>query len=456
MHAFKSDNTLYPIPAKDVGKWCYNEGLSSLMRLTMKEGLMKGVKASRRGLEISHLLFANDCILFGEASKKGALVMKQILNEYEDCSGQCVNFNKSTIFHSSNTAGEVQAEIGSIPELKVGAQDYYHKEAKRELEGSFEKFWWQKGYGKKGINWCQWNHMCQSKEEGGMGFRSMGQFNIALLAKQRWRILNNPKSLVAQVFKAKYFPTEEFLNSLLGNNSSYTWKSIWASKGVLMKGICWKVGRGTHISVLNDAWIPVARNFRLSSVVNNLNDFKVADLIDNNVRELKRELIVNTFSEEVAGKILSLLLVKDPHDDFSAWNGEPLGEYSVLNAYKLLQAFENDPRAYALQTDYNYSAVRYGQPGEKETAYDARLCQSASGVVGEVLLSSSKIHQGLTLALAVKALACHKAVQIGIVMQWPKIIVERDSLTKCKRSSTYFSNRNAEEEGGVSPSRECT
>lgn len=48
-----------------------SEGLSSLMRLALKEGLLRGAKVSRRGLEISHLLFTDDCILFGEASDRG-------------------------------------------------------------------------------------------------------------------------------------------------------------------------------------------------------------------------------------------------------------------------------------------------------------------------------------------------------------------------------------------------
>ncbi|KAA3484578.1 reverse transcriptase [Gossypium australe] len=64
---------------------------------------MKGVKASRRGPKISHLLFADDCIMFGEASEKGAKILKDILKEYENCSGQCINFNKSSIFYSTNT-----------------------------------------------------------------------------------------------------------------------------------------------------------------------------------------------------------------------------------------------------------------------------------------------------------------------------------------------------------------
>lgn len=60
---------------------------------------------------ISHLLFANDCILFGEASKIAATTLKQILNTYEIVSGQCVNFDKLVIFFSGNVTEVVQKEV---------------------------------------------------------------------------------------------------------------------------------------------------------------------------------------------------------------------------------------------------------------------------------------------------------------------------------------------------------
>lgn len=90
----------------------YSEGLSSLMRLKIR-GLIKGVKASRRGLAISHLLFTDDYILFGKATCNGAIALKDILKEYEKCSGQCVNFNKSTTFYSSNTLEERKYETSA-------------------------------------------------------------------------------------------------------------------------------------------------------------------------------------------------------------------------------------------------------------------------------------------------------------------------------------------------------
>ncbi|KAA3453822.1 Ribonuclease H-like superfamily protein [Gossypium australe] len=151
---------------------------------------------------------------------------------------------------------------------------------------------------------------------------------------------------------AKYFLNDQFLNSRLGNSSSYTWKSIWAVKDVLTKGLCWRVGTGINISINDDAWVPDAINFRLSSVVNSMRDLKVNALIDNTERIWKMELIKNTFSEEDAGKILRIPLARAPHDDFLVWGGEASGEFSVCSAYKLLQISDENPRAYALQTIY--------------------------------------------------------------------------------------------------------
>ncbi|KAA3467259.1 LINE-1 reverse transcriptase isogeny [Gossypium australe] len=78
------------------------EGLSVLMRLASREIRILGAKVCRSSPPITHLMFANDCILFGEVPDRGITVIKDILREYESCSGQCVNFEKSTAFFSSN------------------------------------------------------------------------------------------------------------------------------------------------------------------------------------------------------------------------------------------------------------------------------------------------------------------------------------------------------------------
>ena len=73
-----------------------------------------------------------------------------------------------------------------------------------------------------------------------------------MLAKQAWKILSNPNSLMAQVFKAKYFPYGDILNSKLGSNPSYAWLSIHNSLEVIRRGIRWRVGNGRRIHIWDD------------------------------------------------------------------------------------------------------------------------------------------------------------------------------------------------------------
>lgn len=50
-----------------------------------------------------------------------------------------------------------------------------------------------------------WERMGLPKNKGGLGFRDMSIFNKSLLAKQVWRLMQNPSSMVATIYKAIYF-----------------------------------------------------------------------------------------------------------------------------------------------------------------------------------------------------------------------------------------------------------
>ena len=61
-----------------------------------------------------------------------------------------------------------------------------------------------------------------------MGFRDLQSFNLAMLAKQIWRLLCELDSLCARVLKAWYYPDGKLLKARMKGGSSYTWQSLLA------------------------------------------------------------------------------------------------------------------------------------------------------------------------------------------------------------------------------------
>ena len=94
------------------------EGLSTLIKKAVSNGVIKGVSVCRGGPILSHLFFANDSIIFCKAFIENCDSLQRVLNVYELASSQQLNRAKTSLFFNSNTAHEVQEEIKS----KFGAQ----------------------------------------------------------------------------------------------------------------------------------------------------------------------------------------------------------------------------------------------------------------------------------------------------------------------------------------------
>jgi hypothetical protein len=96
----------------------------------------------------------------------------------------------------------------------------------KDINSMMQNFWWSHMNKNSKIHWMSWERMGRSKSVGGMGFRELVLFSKAKLAKQGWRILQNPSFLMVTIIQAKYFPHGDLLNASLGNKPSFAWRSI--------------------------------------------------------------------------------------------------------------------------------------------------------------------------------------------------------------------------------------
>lgn len=88
-HAFKSTQGIRQ--GNPISPYLFllcSEGLSCLLKSVGPVHLSRCVRVGVHSLWISHLLFVDDCIVFSEASQRGADRLVQILDKYHSGCGQ--------------------------------------------------------------------------------------------------------------------------------------------------------------------------------------------------------------------------------------------------------------------------------------------------------------------------------------------------------------------------------
>ncbi|GAA0177581.1 hypothetical protein LIER_42143 [Lithospermum erythrorhizon] len=90
------------------------EGLISLLKAACSRGDLHGIRMGQGMDPLTHLMFADDTLLFGHATIQEAQVFKSILHTYEHWSGQLVSVQKSVIQFSPNVDEETREAISGI------------------------------------------------------------------------------------------------------------------------------------------------------------------------------------------------------------------------------------------------------------------------------------------------------------------------------------------------------
>jgi hypothetical protein len=345
------------------------------------EGLISGVPIAARGYKLSHLLFADDTLLFCRANAVEWDNEMSLLKKYEKVSGQKLNSQKTSIFYGWNTGANFKEFITASAGLQASSNlDKYlglqaligrsktpsfadmrgrvHKRLKgwkekflsqagreilikavvqaiptysmsifklpkalcRSLNSMMNRFWWGRKQDERGTCWKSWTILGVAKKKGGMGFRDLETFNLALLAKQGWRLIQQPGSLLSRIMCEKYYPNSSFMHALLGHNPSYAWRSFVASKDILKKGLQWRIGNGISTKIWGDQWLPILGKRLNYNPAKGLDpDTRVCSLIDRQSGGWNYPLLQALFSKEEADLIGGIALSPLNQPDRLIW-----------------------------------------------------------------------------------------------------------------------------------------
>ncbi|KAL8114917.1 hypothetical protein AgCh_021665 [Apium graveolens] len=177
--------------------------------------------------------------------------------------------------------------------------------------------------------------MCMSKNNGGLGFRDIHGFNLALLGKQCWNMVNRPYALVSRVLKARYYPTCHFLQAGRIGGASYTWSGIWQAKEDIKKDLRWVLGDGKSIQIAKDRWLRAKEDFCVDGTMlnNQTEQLKVCDFFRENEKTWDEHKIRINFSSDDADAILNTRIPQGYTRDGIFWVHSSNGKYKVRSGY---------------------------------------------------------------------------------------------------------------------------
>lgn len=237
----------------------------------------------------------------------------------------------------------------------------------------------------------------QIKEEanGGMGFRELHFFNIAMLAKQMWNIMQHPESLTHKILKAKYFPRHNILEAGLGFQPSYLWRSLLAAKPIVEDGLAWRIGDGRSVKIASDRWIGLDHPARPMQIIDeDWREEYVGRLIDTETGRWNRNLVQQVFNTTDAKQILSIPIGSSQQEDRRVWRFTKHGFFTVKSAYhRAVQIMSNihDDRASGSSIPKEWKKIWHIHAIPRVRMFIWRACRNALPTKENLLRRGSEL-----------------------------------------------------------------
>ncbi|RVX10320.1 putative ribonuclease H protein [Vitis vinifera] len=267
------------------------EVLSVLITRAVEGGFISRCSIWRgrgQNVNISHLLFADDTVVFCEAKKEYLTHLSWILFWFEAASGLKINLDKSEVIpvgeveEVNEMAVELGCRVGQLPVIYLGlplgapnkatsvwdgveekhalVSNVFVPHAKisgKEVRKVAKRLFVGRGQSeKKKAHLVNWEVVCVDKEKGGLGLRKLARLNKALLGKWIWRFACAKEELWKKVLEAKY-GQEDFGWRIRKANGVFgvgVWKEILKESDWCWENMAFKVGKGNKIRFWTDPW----------------------------------------------------------------------------------------------------------------------------------------------------------------------------------------------------------
>lgn len=166
----------------------------------------------------------------------------------------------------------------------------------------------------------------------------MISFNLSMLSKQGWKLINETNPLVSAIMKVKYYPRTSFLQAEMGRNRSYAWRSMMEAMEVVKAGTRIKIGNGLSTNIWSVPWLPNVKNGFLSTAIpNQFCDVLVNGFMNSEEHKWDMDVIddVCNSSDIELIKHIPIPIVDTP--DLWFWQFDDSGKFTIKSCYRWIQ-----------------------------------------------------------------------------------------------------------------------
>ncbi|RYR24105.1 hypothetical protein Ahy_B02g057597 isoform A [Arachis hypogaea] len=293
--------------------------LSQYIEQGVDEGFWSPFIFRKNGINLSHLMFADDLLLFAEATNEQIENITETMEAFCKVTNLKINTAKSSIVFSKNTDPTTRRNILSQTEFResktlgkyLGAMlnnkrkgkenfktmlervqgklkgwkskclsiagritlaqsvispsvnfDMQHGKVPKAVCNEIEKlqrnFVWGDTDNKRGLHAVNWKTLCLPKHEGGLGFRKLELMNEAFLLKIIWQLQEQPNTLWAKILLQKYnssISNSPTTHQITRKSDSDLWKELMKTWPTFLKHAISFIGDGRSTFFWTDNWV---------------------------------------------------------------------------------------------------------------------------------------------------------------------------------------------------------